>query len=192
MTPAQPATLEDTLAEAFRLLARGARDPGSPFHTPTLATAGLDGAPNLRTVVLRAFDPAARSLRIHTDRRSAKTAELARDARAMLHGYDPEAQVQLRLAGVATLHLDDAIADDAWASSRETTRMCYAAGHAPGVPLPAPPAAPQDADAGRPHFAAVTLRVDSLDWLLLARAGHRRARFDWNAAGTLSSTWIAP
>ena len=190
--PHRTDTLEETLAQAFGLIARGVETSRSPFHTPTLATTGLDGAPALRTVVLRAFDPAFRILRIHTDRRSAKAAELARDGRAMLHGYDPGAQVQLRLAGVATLHIDDATADAAWATSRESSRMCYAAEHPPGAPLPAPPAAPQDPEAGRPHFAAVTLRVDSLDWLLLARAGHRRARFAWDAAGILSATWIAP
>lgn len=190
--PDRTDTLEEALAQAFGLLARGVETSLSPFHTPTLATIGLDGAPALRTVVLRGFDPASRVLRIHTDRRSAKAAELARDGRAALHGYDPDAQVQLRIAGVATLHLDDATADAAWARSRESSRMCYAAEHAPGAPVPAPLAAPQDPEAGRPNFAAVTLKIESLDWLLLARAGHRRARFAWDAAGILSATWIAP
>lgn len=193
MTPAAaPDTLEEALAHALRLLERGVEDRDSPFRTPTLATTRLDGAPTLRTVVLRAFHRDSRILRIHTDRRSAKAKELARDGRAMLHGYDHAAQVQLRIAGVATLHLDDATADAAWAASREASRLCYAARHPPGTPLPAPPAAPQDAHAGRPHFAAIALRIDSLDWLLLARPGHRRARFAWDEAGTLSACWIAP
>lgn len=190
--PAVPENLDTALAGAFGLLSRGVADRRSPFHTPTLATRGADGGPNLRTVVLRAFDPATRTLRIHTDRRSAKAAEIAQDGRAMLHGYDPAAQVQLRLSGHASLHLDDATADAAWAASREMSRMCYAAADAPGTPVPVPPEAPRDAAGGRANFAAVTLRVDSLDWLLLAHAGHRRARFTWDAAGTHSASWIAP
>ncbi|MBR0679204.1 pyridoxamine 5'-phosphate oxidase [Roseomonas eburnea] len=191
MTP-PPERVEDALADAFARLSRGAADSGSPFHTPALATLGLDGAPNLRTVVLRAVDPVARRLRIHTDRRSAKAAEILRDGRAMLHGYDPSALVQIRLSGHATLHLEDDIAEAAWADSRETSRMLYAAGHAPGTPLPAPPQAPSDAEAGRANFAAVTLRIETLDWLLLAPAGHCRARFAWGTDGALAAGWIAP
>lgn len=190
--PAPPETLEDTLAEAFRLLSRGVADRRSPFHTPTLATAGAGGAPNLRTVVLRAFDPAARCLRFHTDRRSAKAVEIAADSRAMIHGYDAGAQVQLRIAGHASLHLDDALAETAWGASREMSRMCYASPHPPGAPVAAPPAAPLDAVSGRANFAAVTLRIATLDWLLLAHAGHRRAHFAWDADGVLAAGWRAP
>ncbi|WP_198372559.1 pyridoxamine 5'-phosphate oxidase family protein [Roseomonas rosulenta] len=190
--PPPPATPQDALADAFRLLSRGVADRRSPFHTPTLATRGLDGAPDLRTVVLRGFDPATRLLRIHTDRRSAKAGEIAADPRAALHGYDAAAQVQIRIAGVASLHLDDATADAAWAASREMSRMCYATPHAPGAPVEEPPPAPQDAAAGRANFAAVTLRIDALDWLLLAAAGHRRARFAWDDAGALCAGWAAP
>ncbi len=88
MTLVAALTLEGALHAAFGRLAEGARDGRSPFRTPALATLGRDGAPQLRTVVLRGFDPAARSLSIHTDRRSAKVAELAADPRAALHVYD--------------------------------------------------------------------------------------------------------
>lgn len=187
-----PMTLAAVLAMALDALARGAADRDSPFHTPTLATAGLDGAPALRTVVLRGFEPATRSLSIHTDRRSPKFAALAADPRAALHGYDAATRLQLRLAGRATLHLDDAIADAAWAASRKTSRMTYATEWAPGTALPAPPAAPEDALGGRRNFAALVLRVDSLDWLLLDPAGHCRARFDWAADGAMAASWVAP
>ena len=80
--PDPPVDLDDVLAESFRLLARGVADRRSPFHTPTLASLNADGAPSLRTVVLRGFDPARRELRVHTDARSAKLAELAAEPRA--------------------------------------------------------------------------------------------------------------
>jgi|LNFM01.1.fsa_nt_gb hypothetical protein len=187
-----PETPQDALADAFRLLARGVADRRSAFHTPTLATRGLDGAPSLRTVVLRGFDPGTRVVRIHTDRRSPKVAEISADPRAAIHAYDAGAQVQLRLSGRASLHLDDATAEDAWTASREMSRVTYATADAPGTPVAAPPAAPDDPLAGRVHFAAIVLRVDALDWLLLAAAGHRRARFGWDDAGALSAGWVAP
>lgn len=186
------ATLEDCLAEAFRRLARGVADRHSPFHTPTLATIGTDGAPEARTLVLRGFAPAERELRLHTDARTAKTAALARDPRCQLHLYDPAAKLQLRLAGRASLHGEDALADAAWAGSRAASRMCYALGEAPGTPVPAPPPAPRDAELGRPMFRVIRLRFDRLEWLELAVAGHRRARFDWTASARPDATWLAP
>ncbi|WP_137124281.1 pyridoxamine 5'-phosphate oxidase family protein [Roseomonas sp. HF4] len=190
--PAPPATPEGALAQAFALLARGVADRRSPFHTPTLATRGTDGTPNLRTVVLRAFDPAARRLRIHTDRRSAKAAEVLTEPRVMLHGYDAGARVQLRLGAKATLHLDDAVADEAWTASRAMSRLTYATEHPPGAEVAAPPASPAEVGTARDNFAVLVLRMDSLDWLLLAHAGHRRARFAWDAAGRLAASWVAP
>ena len=187
-----PETLDAVLAMAFGALARAAGDRRSAFHVPTLASIGRDGAPSLRSVILRGFEAPGRRLSIHTDRRSAKAAEIAADPRVMLHGHDPAAGMQLRIAGEATLHADDAIADAAWAASRETTRMTYATAHPPGTALPAPPAAPRDAAAGRGHFAALLLRIDSLDWLLLDPAGHRRARFAWEPDGAMTATWLAP
>jgi pyridoxamine 5'-phosphate oxidase len=185
-------TLEACLAEAFRCLSRGVADRRSAFHTPTLATVSPDGAPEARTLVLRGFDPAGRVVRLHSDLRAGKVASLARERRAELHLYDAGAKLQLRLAGRATVHRDDAVAEAAWAASREMSRMCYAVEPGPGMPVPAPPPAPQDPAAGRAHFAAILLRFDRLESLELAHAGHRRARFDWDAEGRLAATWLVP
>lgn len=190
--PAFADDLDAALAEAFRLLARGVADRRSPFHTPCLGTVGADGAPRLRTVVLRGFDPAARVLRIHTDRRSPKAAEMQAEPRVMLHAYDPAARVQLRLAGRATLHADDAVADAAWAASRPASRLCYAAPAAPGTPCAAPLPAPREEAGGRAHFLAVGIAFDWLEWLWLCAEGHRRARFTWDAAGHRQASWLVP
>jgi pyridoxamine 5'-phosphate oxidase len=191
-TPIAPATPEGALAMALAALAAAPADRASPLRTPTLATRGLDGAPMLRTVVLRGVTAASRLLHIHTDRRSAKAAEIAADPRVSLHGYDPAAQMQLRLSGHATLHAGDAIADAAWAACPEATRRSFAAAAMPGSALPAPAPMPGDGAAGRANFAALLLRFDRLDWLLLDPAGHARACFDWMEDGAMTATWIAP
>ena len=181
-----------SLHEAFRLLADAVPDRRSPFHTPTIASLDDAGAPSLRTVVLRGFDADARRLRFHTDRRSDKARGIARDPRVMMHFYDAALHVQMRVAGRATLHLDDAVADAAWEGSQRSSRMCYAAPEASGAIVQAPPAAPKDTEIGRPHFAAVVIGFHRLEWLWLAAAGHQRARFIWDEAGNLTADWIAP
>jgi hypothetical protein len=185
------ATLPEVLAEAFRLLARGAADRRSHFHTPALATVGADGAPSLRTLVLRGFDPAARTLRLHSDRRSGKWAELAADPRAALLGYDPGARIQLRLAGRVTLHAADDLSAAAWAASRPASRFIYAVEPGPGTPVPDPPPAPREEGAGEARFGVILLRFDRLEWLHLHHAGHRRAAFAWGPDG-LRETWLVP
>jgi hypothetical protein len=187
-----PATLQDCLEDAFRRLARGVADRRAAFHTPTLATIGADGAPEARTLVLRGFEPGSRTLRLHTDARSGKVAELARDPRCALHLYDPGAKLQLRLACRAALHGDDALAEAAWAGSRDFSRMCYAIEPAPGTPVAEPPAAPRDPQAGRGAFRVILLRFDRLEWLELAAAGHRRARFTWDGDAAPAMTWLVP
>lgn len=189
--PAHADDLAAARAEAFALLARGVADRRHPFHTPTLATLSLDGAPRARTLVLRGFDAPTRTLRLHSDARSDKVAELLREPRAALHLYDAGAQVQIRLEGTAQAHHDDALAEAAWAASRPFSRMCYAIEPAPGTPIAAPAPAPRDDASGRVHFCAITFTFARMEWLWLAAGGHRRARFTWTPEGE-EATWLVP
>jgi len=187
--------LAETLAEAWRRLTRGSADRRSGFHTVQLATVA-DGAPRVRTVVLRAVAPSQRLIRIHTDARSAKAAELAADARVEVCGYDAQAKMQIRLRGLASLHAGDAVADAAWAASGQGSRMAYRAAVAPGAPLERPEDVdPQTraplSDLGRENFMAVTVAVARLEWLYLAASGHRRALYEWSGAA-LCARWLAP
>ncbi|GJD48477.1 Pyridoxine/pyridoxamine 5'-phosphate oxidase [Methylobacterium crusticola] len=188
--------LPGCLAEAWLRLGEGVAQRRGAFHTPALATTGRDGAPRLRTVVLRGADAAARSLRFHCDARSDKAREIARDPRVALHAYDAGAKIQLRVEGAATLHGDDAVAEAAWAASLPMSRVGYATAPAPGTPIPAGDAYALPGDAaqaqgGRAHFRAVVVAVARLEFLYLARAGHRRALFTWEA-GAAGATWLAP
>ncbi len=190
--------LDATLAEAWRRLARGAADRRSGFHTVQLATIGADGGPRVRTVVLRAVTPALRLLRVHTDARSAKAAELAAEDRVEICGYDAHAKMQIRARGVATVHAADAVADAAWAGSGQGSRMAYRGELAPGARLERPETLdPVGAgreplsDLGRENFLAVSVAVDRLEWLYLAAAGHRRAVYAWSGDAA-SARWLAP
>ncbi len=188
--------LDATFAALWRLLAEGAAQGRGGFHLPTLATIGPDGAPRLRTVVLRAADPESGTLRFHCDRRSDKAAEIGANPAAALAAYDAAAKVQIRVEGRAALHTDDAVAEAAWDGSRAMSRVCYGAEPGPGTALPAGGAyaLPDETSAaatGRPNFAAVLVRAERLDFLYLDRRGHRRAAWDRREAGWRGA-WLAP
>lgn len=193
--PAWHDDLAASLAHAWAMLVRGAADRRHAFHTPSVATIGTDGAPRVRTVVLRGAEPATRTLRFHTDARSGKAAELAADARVALHAYDPGAKLQLRLEGTARLHRHDAVADAAWAATRPFSRACYRLATPPGTAADDPVAALVEAgegeEAGREAFVAVTVAVSRLEMLHLAASGHRRSAFDWRGRA-LAATWLVP
>lgn len=195
-TPVDRDDLHATLAEAWRLIADGVTDRRSPFHTPTVATVGLDGRPRSRTVVLRAAERDSRSLRFHCDARSDKFAELGREPRVTLHVYDASAKIQVRAEGQATLHTNDSLADAAWEASRPASRIVYATEPAPGTPIDEGAAFTLPVDdaavaAGRANFAAVAVRIETLEILHLASAGHRRSRFTV-AADRVEGRWLAP
>jgi hypothetical protein len=184
--------LENVLGYVMGRLSAGVGQRANPYRVPTLASVGGDGAPNIRTVVLRAFDEAARVLLIYTDRRTPKFAELGADQRAALHVYDPAANVQVRLWGAVSLHLDDEVADSAWAATGPGQIVNYATDPAPGVVVNAPPALPDASPAqARRNFAVLRFRFEALEFLWLSRAGHWRARFEWRGE-RLSAHWQMP
>ena len=77
--PAPPGyynSLDGSLVQAWALLTRGVADRRAPFHTPTIATVDAQGSPHVRTIVLRACDPASRLLRFHTDVRGERWSTL--------------------------------------------------------------------------------------------------------------------
>lgn len=193
-TPAFADDLDEMRAHAWRQLSRGVKDRRSPFHTPGIATIGLDGRPRLRTVVLRAVEPATARLRFHTDARSDKTAELSADPRIALHVYDHQGKFQVRIEGRALVHRDDDLAEQAWRASRVGSRACYATVPAPGGAIAEGGAFRLPADeseilAGRAHFCAVEVVAEALETLWLAHDGHRRARF---SVATDEATWLVP
>lgn len=188
--------LEACRAEAWRLLAEGARRNRTGFHTVALATVDEHARPQVRTVVLREADECARTLRFHCDRRTAKAAEIAATGFAALHGYDAASKVQIRASGEARLHTGDAVADAAWAGSLAMSQVVYGIAPAPSVVIPAGSgyALPEDEAviaAGRANFAAVTVAVETLEFLYLDRRGHRRARWMWEGAGW-AGVWLVP
>jgi hypothetical protein len=184
--------LTTVFAEALAHLGQGATNPGSPWRNLALASVGLDGAPQIRTVVLRSFDSAARRLDVHTDTRSTKHAELTANPFAALHGWDSATHIQLRASGGVTLHNRDVVAAQAWADLRPASRATYRVRPGPGTKIEHPESLAQGDDAdGYACFCVVRLHLARLEYLHLGQTSHRRARFEW-ADGARIATWLVP
>ncbi|WP_019644410.1 pyridoxamine 5'-phosphate oxidase family protein [Novispirillum itersonii] len=192
-------TLSEIEAAGWAALQQAAADPHAGFRTVTLCSVDAAAAPQARMVVLRACDPARRTLEIHTDIRSPKWAELIADRRVTVLGYCAQTRLQLRLPGTATLHGPETpTAAAAWDRLPPWTRSTYAGGPpgderafaGPGQPLGAEP--PADG-AGRACFGVIVVQAVALDWFRLQRQDNRRARFHYGPDGALTAAaWVNP
>ncbi len=198
-----PPPLEALLDAAWAAVEAGIRDSRHGWHLGAIASNGPGGLPDLRTVVLRSLDRTERAIGFHTDARSEKIRDLALDDRVGVLLYDRDLRIQLRARGRASIHLDDPLADAAWAASSLSSRRCYLAPYAPSCVLESfSPNLPPEllhhvpdaatSEGGRAHFALVRCRLDMLEWLHLRHDGHHRARFDWDAEGIRTDRWLAP
>ncbi len=163
---------------------------------PTLATAGANGMPQARVVALRGVERERRTLWFHSDRRSAKFAELQADPRASVLFWSPEDAVEVRLAGRVALHVDDPVAHAAWTHASPLSRSAAQIALAPGTTLHAPTPFESLVQEGDPemafsHFAALAFVAEALDWLWLGPRDLRRARLTWIGHDWVGH-WIVP
>ncbi len=155
----------------------------SPFNFLQLATIGLDGSPQLRTIVVRGFDRDEATISFVTDIRSPKVAEIMRDPRVSLVGFDGEKSVQLRLSGIASVVADDGARKSMWDRLRHRTLVLFDAPFTPGTPIdgegnPVAPIPDNDGSADPyERFAVLDVIINKAEWLDLATESHERRRF---------------
>lgn len=178
--------LETLLAQVWARLVRGVGDRHAPARHPAFATVAADGTPEVRTVVLRAADPVAGTLDVHTDLRSAKVAALRLNARAALHVWDGAAHLQTRLTASVEVLTGAAVAA-LWQRVPETSQAAYGTVPAPGTPIAAALDYAKSPDPAA--FAVLRCRVLAIDALHLG-PDHRRARYD--RADGWRGHWTAP
>jgi len=169
---------DDLVQAVLDLLTRAANDRNAgALRWPVLASATADGGVDARMLVLRRFEREALTLELHTDARAPKVAQLLAQPRCTLVFFDARRMVQLRVAGSASIHQSDAIADAAFARAPAASLDDYR-GAPPGEALDGEAAQSQDA---RANFAAIRVGMESADWLKLSRQGHARWRIDLRA-----------
>lgn len=189
--PDLPQSLEAVAPWISKALSRGVADSKSAFHWPTLISVDASGAPQGRTVVLRAHDPQARELLFYTDQRSAKVREIEASPRVSLHIYEPKKRVQLRLTGTAALEREGARWETALGKAIASGSLDYSTEPGPGSAIEAA----HDFDKGGPaepgNFTLISFIYQETDYLHLGRERHTRCRTDWRS-DPAASTWLVP
>jgi pyridoxamine 5'-phosphate oxidase len=152
-----------------------------PGNRMQVATVGVDGSPQLRTVVHRGFTRAGEPW-FFTDARSGKVAELAQRPHVCLLVWWERTADQFRLEGLARMHGASARGEPevlrraAWQRLPESQRALFL-GPAPGALLSASAAPRAASTATAPDdFVLVTVEVNRVDWLRLGGT-HTRLRF---------------
>ena len=191
------------LEQAWRELLRGVPDERRGFHWPVVATVDASGAPQARVCVLRSASREEGVLTFQTDRRSPKIRELQASPKVALTFHDRRRRLQLRACGAAEVHLAGPLFDAGWARCGLGGRRTYLGPFAPSSPSedwsPNVPAGligrtpdRAESEAGREQFAVVAVTVETMDLLLLERAGHRRARYAREPDGGWHAQWLQP
>lgn len=178
------------------------RNRRSPQHRfVQLATIGLDGRPDVRTIVFRGFLGDSRDLMFTTDARSAKCAEIERTPDVALCWYFTETREQFRYSGEA--RLVDAAASDpnlgearrhVWRSLPDDTRASFtwpAAGARRDRTVDFP-TTPPDPRSPLDSFVLMIFRPRAVDHLELDGDPQRRWRYAVDERGMWSMREVNP
>lgn len=192
-------SLNDLEQDCWARLVTGATKSRNPFHTPCVASFS-DGEISLRTVVLRKTLPLERELRFHTDIRSPKWKELLNNPSMSALFYDAAERIQLRVKGKAVLHHKNDLTAKAWETTSLSSRKCYLTRYSPSSFADSSTSGLSkdieqehfslaESEWGYENFGIVSIHVQSIDWLWLNHAGHRRAFFDYEEG---KFQWMIP
>ena len=182
--------IEANLDRVWAALMTGAQPGRTPFTVLQLATSGLDGAPKVRSVILRGADAERDAVSFFTDVRPRRDTTWSHGF--SWSGYDEEAGFQIRLEGKATIDTEGPEKAAAWAACRSHTRALFQHPLPSGSPISAPAeAAPADDVDGERHFAVIVVSVIRIGWLDISRPLHLHAMFqrdgrDWRGG------WVSP
>jgi len=171
-------------ASVWQELQLAAQQTGHEWRTMALGTVAGEEA-QVRTVVLREVDTAARELIFFTDARAPKVAQMQARPVGTLLCWSSRISWQLRLRVALDVQTVGLKVSSRWARLKLTPA-------AQDYLSPLPPGSPvadrfEPERASRSHFAVVSARVLSADWLELHADGHRRAHF-----GSDGAQWLQP
>ena len=174
--------------QIWKELGRATQDRHHAWRTPVLATACSDSSVNARTVVLRAVDKSEAQLQIFTDSRSSKISEITDAPNAVFVFWSSKLSWQLRIRVCISALTTGPTVDALWAHVKQSASAGdYLSPSAPGSPLLSDSSASAEAVRTDSHFAVLNAQVIEIDWLELAREGHRRAKFTMD-----TWEWLTP
>lgn len=184
--PVHPSLTELLTLGWGRLLA-GAQSRDAAARHPTLATFGLSGWPEMRSVVLRSVNQDEGTLEVHTDVASEKVSELRESPNAGLHVWDPAAALQIRLRG----RMHERPRKDLpaiWEAVPDQARKVYGGHPYPGYAISSPFDHTDDPQIDR--FAVLRFEVAEIELLLIEADKHKRALY--RRLDGFAGQWLAP
>ncbi|WP_437185785.1 pyridoxamine 5'-phosphate oxidase family protein [Planctomicrobium sp. SH668] len=198
-----PSTAQfDQIEEAVWLeLERATQELTHGWRLPILGTV-FENRPIQRIVVLREVARASCRIDAYTDVRSPKVDQIRFNPSVSWLFYDTTSRVQLSLEGGATLHVDDATADEHWLRANVTNRLGYLGVVPPGsrsatpsVNLPAElqgrVPTMEETETGRANFAVISCEVTAMDLLFINRSGNIRVRLE-RSGRDWQGCWLEP
>lgn len=179
---------ENLVAIVWQELIRATKDRHHAWKRPAFATIGLDGNPQVRTIVLRHANQSLSTLYAYTDLRSPKCEEISKCNRAQLAFWSERLRWQLRVSLDASIHRHGDLVDSAWASvSQSKSSKDYLGNQSPGTLMSSNKFNDEFLSEATPnhHLAVLSFKVTSMDWLELGKDLHRRAQI--NSVGIVTA-----
>jgi pyridoxine/pyridoxamine 5'-phosphate oxidase len=179
-----PLQLADLQRHIWTQFQRAVHDKFHEWRTPVLATVDAIGAPQVRTVILRQVDVSSHQLTFFTDSRAPKVSQLLAQPKASLLFWSNRLSWQLRVQAHVSVLLEGPKVETVWHNlTQSPTATDYLSLQAPGTVLQSSHVAADSV----PHLAILVADVQEIDWLELARSGHRRAQLRGHEA-----QWLVP
>lgn len=154
-------------------LVNGYVQRGHPFRYFTLSTIS-NHKPRQRTVVLRKL-ASDFTLLFYTDARSQKVQDITKNANVSVLFYDPKKLMQVKLEGKAKIITDVNELNSYWKAIPESSRNDYITKLPPSSNIQNPDHIVYETD--QPHFAAIEIVPESIEYLQLKRPNHQRVVF---------------
>ena len=143
------------------------------FRFFTLASKNPNENTNLRTVVLRDFDPEQMTFTIFTDARSKKVKELNENGHSQFLFYDSKRMIQLLIQAKAK---EISHEESTYNMIPDANIKDYSSIQIPGSPIEGPDIVGHDFSKG--FFTKIIFQSSSLEYLRLKRPNHIRAVFN--------------
>jgi pyridoxine/pyridoxamine 5'-phosphate oxidase len=188
---------------AWKKLVNGSVKKKNGFRTMCVGTIDENNAAALRIVVNRKVDEVQKTIFFHTDNRSRKYDDLTTDNRISLLFYDARQRVQIVVKAYATIHSNNALANDRWKATSPQARLGYMTNEPPNTMSDQPTLGydehfaitkPTD-DQSNPfekNFSVVACTVYELEFLYLDFHGNRKANFYYENKVLVRGHWAVP
>ena len=185
-----------------RNLSRGVKDRKHDFHTPVFSNINYQNSIESRVVVLRDFDAENMILNFHTDFRSPKVEDLAKNENSLFVFYDYKLKVQLRIKTISIINNQNLLTEEKWDKTKLFSRKCYLTKKAPStstnipedgidISLQGKEPSREESEKGYKNFTVVQNKIKEIDWLYLESSGHRRLKITFKE-NIKNFEWLIP